>query len=79
MTCTECGRARARLLRVDAAGIEHWFHVSCVRRFFDNIRAACNALGGTCQGWNYHVFTLGADKCSVCGKSRERAKRRGER
>lgn len=26
----------------------------------------------TCNGHNYHVFTLGADKCSVCGTPRER-------
>ena len=32
-------------------------------------------MGGSkkkgCKGWNYHVFPLGAEKCCLCGKTRE--------
>ena len=24
----------------------------------------------SCKGWNFHVFCLGADRCSMCGKRR---------
>lgn len=24
----------------------------------------------TCKGWNFHVYTLGSNKCSICGQGR---------
>lgn len=32
----------------------------------------------TCNGANYHVFTLGAAKCSICGWNRFLSKRYNE-
>jgi len=29
--CTECGRGRATIARIDAAGVTHHFHVACWR------------------------------------------------
>lgn len=40
---------------------------------FSNLRLKEGALRShmvSCRGVNFHVFTLGADKCSVCGALR---------
>lgn len=32
-----------------------------------------------CRGWNFHVFTLGADRCSLCAKTRTEIEAEGRR
>jgi hypothetical protein len=41
----------------------------------ERVLATRNGTIPLCKGANYHVFTLGADKCSVCGWRRDQEKR----
>lgn len=32
--------------------------------------ALADPRAGSCNGWNYHTFTLGSNVCSMCGWKR---------